>query len=436
MKEAWFPLLPEQIRFLGRDLPEVHHWNATRLFRVPSELSPSVLGRAFLSVVNQHDALRTHLAGEGGRTWGRATGQWAHVDVIVLDLGGLSAVEQINAITRQCSDVQASISLYHPPLFRLAYLVLSPTERRVLLTMHHFIIDNVSLPLLIAELDYACRLTLAGREIGTSSRAPSVTAYAGWMRELAGNSELNKVVPLWKELASPVEPVPLEHNAENTLSTAGNATAALGVVETTHLLTEVLPAIGADIRAVILTTAVSTLHGSGREHSLQALLLGHGRTGLPGQPDMTDAIGWLETAYPVSVRLNTFCTLSEQLVRTRDVLRQVPHQGASYGVLRYMSPDSAVRTALASTGTPQLMVDYHGQQSRGTSQSLLTAADEWPGPHTTLVGPRVLTHVIDVSVCEGKLQVTWHYSTQQFSPTTVAGYLEELLDRINQGLCR
>jgi non-ribosomal peptide synthase protein (TIGR01720 family) len=424
-----YPLLPEQARFLTRDLAGEHHWNVSRLFRVPPELTPDLVATAFRAVLNRHDGLRTGLR-EGDRTeWGVAVPRLDTVELVPVDLRDLPETERVKALTEHCATLQASLSLTEPPLSRIGYFVMSDTERRVLVTLHHFLCDGVSWHLLVSELQRACKLLLQGKDLERALPATGMSAcdFARWLRELASSGALNEHIPLWQQIGRPDEPVPVDHAAENTLETEDAVVAELDRETTARLVDGFLPEHMVGMQEVILTAAVGAVHGSGREHSMRAILIGHGRTGLPGQPFLDRTIGWLAAAYPVTLSLDTRQGLAGQLDTTRAVFQRIPHEGTSFGVLRYMSPDPWVREGLAALGAPDIMVNYFGELFAKTRTGLLASADEPIGPARTPTGPRILVHAISGHIMNGMLRLEWYYSKNQFRTSTIEGYLDELL---------
>lgn len=433
MEDLRYPLLPEQARFLTRNLAHEHHWNLTGLFRIPPALTQDMLAAAVRHVVNRHDALRTHLLDADRETWGAQEPAVAKADVMTFDLSDLPAAEQPAAVTERCADLQVSMSMTQGPLFRVAHFHLSGDERRALLILHHFVCDGLSLQIVVKELEQACLDLLAGRDPSAATSPGSATAFARWLRGLAGSEKLRSLVPRWQEIGRPAEPVPLDLPGENTFATESFAAGRLDQSTTRRFLREFLPAHGLDVQQACLTATVGALHGSGK-HSVQAVLIGHGRHGLPGQPNVTRTVGWLATAHPVSLHLDTATGFDQQLAVTREVFRQIPHAGASFGVLRFMSQDQQVRQSLGALDRPALMVNYLGRMTKTPSASLLAAAPESPGVRNTRIGERSLFHGIDVYVSDGELSVEWYYSSNQYRASTVQGYLDSLLDRIRHGL--
>ncbi|MBL3945480.1 hypothetical protein FH719_24860, partial [Bacteroides thetaiotaomicron] len=62
-------------------------------------------------------------------------------------------------------------------------------------------------------------------------------------------------------------------------------------------------------------------------------------------------------------------TPEEALRAARQQLRKIPADGFSYSLLRYLSPDDAVRDSLAALPKADILFNYHGQLDTVLQQS-------------------------------------------------------------------
>ncbi|MFB8235462.1 condensation domain-containing protein [Kitasatospora purpeofusca] len=431
------PLLPEQRRFLTRNLPEEHHWNQVALLKAPAELTADHVRSAFLSVINSHDGLRLCLFGKERGPLGVQARPLDTMPMESVDLRGLAPAEAEAALTRECTRIQGSMRMHQSPLVRLAYFTLDGGERRILLVIHHFVCDGLSFGIVLADLERACRAVLAGRAPSFAPAGTTAGDYAIWLTKLLGRPELREQIPLWERIGRATDTVPLDRPEANTMATTDIVVAGLGHQDTARLMDEVLPARGLGMVDVFLTAAVPTLQGANGTRGLRTNLIGHGRRGLPEQPNIARTVSWLSTRYPLTVEVDTAGDFDAQLESVGKQISEVPMDGAGYGLLRYLGdPDTAAR--LGASGEPDITVNYLGKQGGGasTATKLLTRAPESPGPDETESGEREHVHGIDVLVSGGELKVVWYYSTNQFDRATIEGYTAELLDRVRGGLLR
>ncbi|HSN99708.1 MAG TPA: amino acid adenylation domain-containing protein, partial [Candidatus Nanopelagicales bacterium] len=148
------PLTPIQRWFFELDWPAPHHFNQSLLFEVPRALDTDVLGQALAALAAHHDALRLRFS--------RSASGWTQVhatpdDTPVLeriDLSTLPEPERAAALEARAAELQASLHLTHGPLMRVAFFDLGEElGGRLLLIVHHLVVDGVSWRILLQDME-------------------------------------------------------------------------------------------------------------------------------------------------------------------------------------------------------------------------------------------------------------------------------------------
>ena len=121
---------------------------------------------------------------------------------------------------------------------------------------------------------------------------------------------------------------------------------------------------------------------------------------------------------------------------TKEALRRIPRRGIGYGLLRYLSPETALAQQLRALPQPTISFNYLGQLSQTIDASrLLEPATECAGAEVDQRTRR--PHLLDVnaSVIEDQLRVQWTYNTNVHErleierlANTYAAALEELVE--------
>ncbi|GAA2518370.1 non-ribosomal peptide synthetase [Winogradskya humida] len=198
--------------------------------------------------------------------------------------------------------------------------------RRLLLVIHHLVIDGVSWRIITDDLRRAAR----GEElepVGASFRtfAAAQPAFEGqenfWRRTLAGPR------PLLGD--RPADP------ATDTAETVRSISVTLPAEVTVPLLTTVPAAFFAGINDVLLTgLAVAVNRESGNAGApVLVSLEGHGRT---GDLDLSRTVGWFTAIHPVRLEPGTLTDLAAAARTVKEQLRAVPTDGLGYGSLRWL----------------------------------------------------------------------------------------------------
>jgi len=247
---------------------------------------------------------------------------------------------------------------------------------RLLLTMHHFCVDGVSLRILASELT---RL-LAGESLPAPDGAP-FGHWARLLREDANSPEREAELGYWQRLvAGPTVTIGAATPPVGAARTS--LTVALPPELTRPLLTTVPAANGCDVVDVLVTGLVDAVIRIGRDRGQRTgatvllQLEGHGRA-LPGTADPVDlarTIGWFTNQYPVRVTLPE-TDLATALRATTRQLRETPGDRLGYGQLRYLNPRTAAR--LAGSRQPELRLNYLGRI--GTASAGIGAGTELLG---------------------------------------------------------
>ncbi|MEH2536066.1 amino acid adenylation domain-containing protein, partial [Bradyrhizobium sp. AZCC 1614] len=148
------PLTPIQRWLFEQELIAPHHFNQAVLLDCDPGLTPAALGEALRHLVRHHDALRLrfHRTEQG---WHQVHAEEAEPAFEQIDLSALDAAAQGAALARHADRLQASLELAAGPLVCAAWFDLGAQGRRLLLILHHLVVDGVSWRILLDDLDAA-----------------------------------------------------------------------------------------------------------------------------------------------------------------------------------------------------------------------------------------------------------------------------------------
>ncbi len=428
------PLTPIQHWFFEQDLADPHHFNQSVMLEVPPSMDPALLPRAVEALLAHHDALRLRYTREesGWRQFhtdidGRAP--FSHVD-----LSALRPPEQQGAIRERATDLQASLNLSEGPLLRVALFELGGARwNRLLMVIHHLVVDGVSWRILLEDLQTAYEQLSRGEAV---ELAPKTTSFKQWSQRLAeyGQSEpIRRELDYWRALGRnriPRLPTDLAGGA-NIVASTETVLVSLGAEETNALLHEVPAAYRTQINDVLLTALVQAFSGWSGDRSLLLDLEGHGREALFDDLDVSRTVGWFTTIYPVLLDLEGASGPGEALKAIKEQLRSIPNRGIGYGLLRYLSGDPEIVRQLRAL--PQAEVSFHYSDQFGLAdlQASEPGSEQEPGgPIRSRRGSRVHLLEINGSVAGGQLQLEWTYSEKFHRRLTIEKLVESYLDAL------
>lgn len=277
---------------------------------------------------------------------------------------------------------------------------------RLLLVLHHLVVDGVSWRILLSDLTEA----LTGAEL-----SPPGTSLRRWAGHLSAPDD---ELPLWTDLLSTPEPVlgtrPLDP-ARDCHGTARSVTVTVPADLTATLLATLPAAYRAtpdDILLAALSAAVQRHRGEG---PVLVDLEGHGRDHLPDGMDLSTTVGWFTRIHPVRLGPGTE-TGAHLIKRTKEELRAIPYGGRGHDLLR---------DRLTGVPAPQISFNYLGRLDAhdlggwhladGATAVELLADDGLALTHTLQ---------IDAHVRDGELTAEWTYPAGVLTETDVRALAE------------
>jgi amino acid adenylation domain-containing protein/non-ribosomal peptide synthase protein (TIGR01720 family) len=441
-------LTPIQRWFLELDLPERNHWNQSVLLAVKEQLDPERLRVAITALLAHHDALRLRLVPSAAGWQLANAGLDGGVPLQLVDLSNLPEAERSSAVEAQAIDAQGSLDLSEGPLLRVVYWDFGPHQAgRLLLVIHHLAVDAVSWRILLEDLQTAYEL--AGEQPGAVPLPAKTTSFRRWAEQLATYAHSEAIrgeLDYWLDQgAGWVAPLPVDHAlGVNTEASAETISVVLAEDETQQLLHESHAAYGTEIDDILLTALAQACEHWTGSSTLLVAREGHGRTDAladehqPGSAriDLSRTVGWFTSMIPLRLELPFGSDPGSAIMAIKEQLRNVPHDGMGFGLLRYLAGDPDTRDALAALPQPELSFNYLGQFDQVLPQdSPLAPARESSGPDR---GPGNLRpHLIDVTsaVTGGRLAFAWTFSRHRHEVATIQqladGFLQALRELIS-----
>ncbi|MEU1091637.1 condensation domain-containing protein, partial [Streptomyces sp. NPDC005892] len=317
-----------------------------------------------------------------------AAGWLRRVDVEGLDAGAVAEV-----VGREAGVARAGLDPERGVMARLVWFDAGGArDGRLLLVVHHLVVDGVSWRVLLPDLAAAHGAVVAGRPVELE---PVGTSFRGWataLAEAATQDRWTTQLPYWEDVVAardgrradlgfrPLDP------ARDTVATAESFTLDLSVGETEKLLTSVPAVFRAGVNDVLLTALALALRQWAPAYAARGVLLdveGHGRYEdlLGAGHDLSRTVGWFTSMYPVRVDPGPLewaevvaagPEVGGALKQVKEQLRAVPDQGLGFGLLRYLNPGTAA--VLAGAASPMVGFNYLGRFATDTGDG---GAEHW-----------------------------------------------------------
>jgi len=436
-------LTPVQRAFLAQhrsadDPAQPHHYNLSLLLEVREPFELTALGAAVEALAQHHDALRLRFEAVDGEWRASVDPPSHHRYHSAVDFSALPRQARRAALEGVIAPLQTSLDLERGPLFRGVTLRLGgDTGDRLLLVVHHLSTDGVSSRILLEDLAEAARAARAGGAIALQAKTTSIRTWAERLETWATSPELRRELPYWTDprwrraAALPGE----GRAADHTVGSARTLTLSLEETTTRALLREVHGAYNTEINDVLLAAlglALSSFCGGG---PVVVDLEGHGREEVFPGVDLSRTVGWLTSVFPLLLDLSAPADRRERqaLIAAKEALRQIPHRGLGYGVLRHLAPESAATRALAHGPDPEVSFNYLGQLGGALGEDAPFApAGESAGPSQSSRGRRCYLLEVNAHVSGGRLHVEWRHQPEVHDRAAVEALAESYFEELRR----
>ncbi|QOY92809.1 non-ribosomal peptide synthase/polyketide synthase [Massilia sp. UMI-21] len=418
--EGSVPLTPIQRWFFDGERAEHNHFNQAFLLETGEALSLGAMERALQAVIRHHDALRLRFARNGAGWEQHHDAHPAALHIEPIDLGALDAAAQDAALADAAQRLHASLDVTAGPLLRAALVDLGAGRgQRLLLVVHHLVVDIVSWGPMLEDLQTAYAQLRDGVPVVLPAKTTSFKSWSERLLAYGQSAAAQDEAAYWLDLPWHRSPaLPVDHaGGGNEVAAAGTIELVLGADETEALLRDVPGVYHTHINdALLAAVAIAFAEWTGGP-ALSVALEGHGREDLFHDVDLSRTVGWFTSMYPALLDLGGARDPGAVLKAVKEQLRGVPNRGIGFGVLSYLAGDERIR----ALPQPEVSFNYLGQLGDAISSGkLLTIAREDSGPLRSARGERKQLIDIEASVIDGRLHMGWTYGAALHDESTIA----------------
>ena len=406
-------LTPFQLRFFATDIPNRQHWNQAVLLAPRQPLDGDRLEQAIRQLLVHHDTLRLRFTQTTQGAWVARHADPA--EVLAENPLWRERVDDAAGIASLAAAAQRSLNLARGPLLRAVHIGLADGSERLLLVVHHLVVDGVSWRVLLEDMQAAYAAS------GQAELPARTTAFRDWTAFLhrhAGSEAMQRELGYWCDELSGAPVLALASDVPARRHDAETIEIRLSAQTTTALLREAPAAYRTQVNDLLLTALTRAWCRWSGENSLFVELEAHGReAALLEGGDLSRTVGWFTNTYPV--RLRACEGLAASLKQVKEHLRSVPANGLGFGVLARLA-DTVARERIAALPVPSVTFNYLGQFDRGfDADALFEPAGESAGPLMDADAPLTNALTINGAVAGGELAFTWTFSRRQLDPERV-----------------
>ncbi|MBB2488112.1 hypothetical protein H5407_23035 [Mitsuaria sp. WAJ17] len=419
-----FPLGPAAHWMFDKVDQDLAHFNQALLLELHETPDPALMQQALQQLALHHDGLRSRFEHRDG-IWLQsiAAESGPAPDFAVIDCRAPNGQTSLPRWREAIEQAQTGLDLSQGPLWRLRWLQGGSLQQsRLLVVMHHLLVDGVSWNILLQDLGQLYAQLKAGSAAPLPLKTSSVRDWVqAWQSRLAATQDTALAAERahWQAFATQLQarmaegqerPALMRHALKpraprHAEEAHGCCQVRLSPAQTAAFRGPAHQAYGTDANDLLVAALLAGFQHWGGCQSLLLDLEGHGREALSERLDLSRSVGWFTSIYPVLVEGADISDPGRLIKTVKQRLREVPAKGDGFGALRYLAPaEDSLRQALEAMPPSPVLFTYLGvvEQMVGSS-ALFTGRAE---PAAGIRSPRqARTHLLDVCayISQGQL---------------------------------
>ncbi|HLP46107.1 MAG TPA: amino acid adenylation domain-containing protein, partial [Candidatus Kapabacteria bacterium] len=423
------PLTPIQEMFFARSYNDPHHNNHAVMFYSKERIAKEEINAVFRKIQEHHDALRMTYEINPGN--GKII-QIAHGLDYPFSFAEYELNEQTGCLENIVERIQASIDLEKGPLMKLGLFHLEDGDR-LLIVIHHLVIDGVSWRILFEDIETLSRQYRQNKRAGKLVLPSKTDSCKHWSEKLsvyANSKVFLKEKSYWQKLGAEAVKVPLIPKdfaaADNYNKDSQSRSFSLTEEETERLLTKVNAIFKTEINDILLTALAMGIKKTFGQDRLLVALEGHGREEILEEIDISRTVGWFTSIYPVVMDISYSGHPARQIKEIKETLRRVPNKGIGFGILKYLTGEE-YKKEIEFNADPQISFNYLGQFDADVKQiSFYKIAPESVGNLQSPNNKReYLLNVLGI-LTDKRLKITILFNKTHFQTETISTLVNNL----------
>ena len=410
------PLSPVQAAFFDRKLKTPGHFNQAVMFKTSERLHTSDLSEIFITIQEHHDALRISYPQFPDELQQTVNG--LNHGFYLEERDFTEAENPGDRLEEAVESLQSGIDIRTGPLMRVGLYRL-PDGDRLLIVVHHLVMDGVSWRVLLEDLELLYQGRNAKNKKLLAKKTDSLQAWNKQLQDYASSEALRQESAFWVGLRNSSyssSPIPSLMAQQGKISDTKHEGFLLSKEETHLLQNEVHQAYNTKMNDILLAALLAGIRRSTDvSGGVMITLEGHGRERLTNELDISRTIGWFTSQYPVL--LNADGDEPATVIRqVKENLRSVPKNGIGYGILNHMASGTAFEGEIHT----QLSFNYLGEFRLSLEAGAFELADESVGNLQSPEDPR--WHDLEVIglISDGQLDMKIYYDQHQFRQEEIA----------------
>lgn len=428
-------LTPIQRWFFETHFAGGHHFNQSLMIHSKAGFKRESVQKVFEKIVEHHDALRMIFDIRGDRDIiqrNRDVDEGSLFDFEFLNMVGKSNIG--GEIARESNRIQGGINLHDGPLIRLGQFH-TPEGDHLLLVIHHLVIDGISWRILMEDFAIGYQQLERGEEVRFQNKTDSFKYWSEKFIEYSDHEAILEDLEYWKAVERcDVKSISRDFEAEGEQKKYKynrTITMYLDEQETENLLKEVNRAFNTDINDILLSALGLAVREWGGLDKVLINLEGHGRDSIFSDINISRTVGWYTSQFPVLLDMGRWDDLAGYIKTVKETLRNIPNDGMSYGILRYLTP-AEKKGDFTFSLKPEISFNYLGQIAPPMNLNDIGASTMSMGD---TINPELhMQYAVDINgkVEDKRLEMSFTYNRNEYEESHIKRLADSYYSNLNK----
>jgi iturin family lipopeptide synthetase C len=423
------PYSPAQEWFFKNARTDLHHFNQSVLLHFQEGISLDTLKKIIEKLVQQHDALRMSFKLIDGKIVQYNKGLELQAEIQEFQFAQQKDAEAL--MSKKSNEIQASVNLETGPLMQIGLFHLKKGSR-VLMVIHHLVVDAVSWRILLEDFETLHKQSLKNEVQVLPLKTDSFQLWTKQLQLYAKSKPFGRAIDYWERNTYFRTDRILRDflTGKNFFADQECCSFQLSKEMTEQLTTNAHAAFNTQMNELLLTGFLLAINKQYGYANMLIDLEGHGREEIGQEINVSRTIGWFTSIYPVLLEMQ-IGNLSAVLIHIKETLRKIPNKGMDY--LLKQAIDAAYPSSEMAAGIDsQISFNYLGQVSSGAVDDSFSILSENKGEEISAAMEQKYDWNILGEIKDGQLELQLIFSNQQYKPQTVNAFMNAYKERLEE----
>ncbi|MBE6052206.1 MAG: amino acid adenylation domain-containing protein [Clostridium sp.] len=424
-------LTPIQEWFFNESNNEINHFNHSVMIFKEDGFDLKVLKKTCHKLIEHHDALRMTYKFENDKITGFVNDLNENsLKFKVIDLRNSDYYEDI--IEQETMKEQKSVDIRKESLTRFV-LFKTPIGDKLLIIVHHLVIDGVSWRILLRDLELGYSQGIKDEEITFDKKTISYKKWSEILEDYSTGEKLRREKLYWNKIVQKdIKKLPKLVDAKSdNIKDGQTITVELDKAATVDLLEKTSKAFNTEINDILLSALQISLYKWIGNGEIAINLEGHGREAIVENVELSNTIGWFTSLYPVILDLKQNDNVGYMIKNLKERLRKIPNKGVGYGILKYITAQKE-ESIVNLNFKPEISFNYMGQFDMNLNSDIFKI-DEFllKSSVSEEVRRNFAIDIVGIMINEN-IVFRFNYNKEEFDKETITSFANNYIEALKE----